>query len=482
MTNGGPLRLEIFSHKFIHLRMLSRLKFTSFVTIILIAMSMPLSALAQEATDESSELVDSVVQVTPIESAQTLLRAGRWEPAFDILKPLAYDPEAASLLFDVGMASLNAAHNPELGQKDRNEILDISIAAFLAILAADPERVRVRLELARAFFMKGEDGLSKQHFDRVMAGDIPPAVVANVQRFLNAIRARKRWTVYFGFALAPDTNIGQVSKQREIQLFGLPFQRDNEPPTSGVGLRIFTGGEYHYPINPRTRLRMGLDLSQRDYERRLYDRSALSLHIGPQFLISQRTSMSLLATTTRRWEAGRITSNDYGISLEGRHQTGPRTLLNFDLSWAERYYREADPQNNGHILDLILGGRFYATSNLFFSGSLLWGRERPDSMNSRNKTRGIFLGVSRDFARGYTVGLNGSLRRTKWDSRRQTEDGSLRKDKTTDISINFLKRDLTIFGFSPRLTIGRTKRDSNTAPHDQDYTRTYGDLSFVQQF
>ncbi len=465
------------------LRMLSRLKLTTIITTILVAMSLAFSALAQEATGESSESTESVVQVSPIENAQSLLQAGRWEPAFEILKPLANDPEAASLLFDVGMATLNAAHNAELAEKDREEILDISIAAFLAVLAADPERVRVRLELARAFFMKGEDGLSKRHFERVMAGDIPPTVAANVQRFLNAIRARKRWTAYFGFALAPDTNIGQVSEQRIIEIFGLPFTRNNEPPTSGVGLRLFTGGEYHYPINSRSRLRMGLDLSQRDYERRLYDRTALSLHVGPQFLISQQTSVSLLATTTRRWEAGRITSNDHGVSFEGRHQTGPRTLLNFDLSWAERYYREADPQNNGHIVDLILGARFYATSNLFFSGSLLWGRDRPRFKEGRNKSRGIFLGVSRDLARGYTVGLNGSLRRTKWDSGNiRTDDGSHRKDKTTDISVNFLKRDLTIFGFSPRLTIGRTKRDSNKAPDDQDYTRSYGDLSFVRQF
>lgn len=103
-------------------------------------------------------------------------------------------------------------------------------------------------------------------------------------------------------------------------------------------------------------------------------------------------------------------------------------------------------------------------------------------MSGRHRTRGVFLSVNRDFARGYTVGLNGSLRRTKWDTQNLTDDRSLRKDKTTDISISILKRDLTIFGFSPRLTIGRSKRDSNKVPDDQDYTRTYGDLSFVRQF
>ena len=109
--------------------------------------AMGLSAIAQENSEKSSESAESVIHVTPIEGAKTLLRSGRWESAFEILEPLANDPEAASLLFDVGMSTLNAAHNPELAIKDRNEVLDVSIAAFLAILAADPERVRVRLEL-----------------------------------------------------------------------------------------------------------------------------------------------------------------------------------------------------------------------------------------------------------------------------------------------------------------------------------------------
>ena len=97
------------------------------------------------------------------------------------------------------------------------------------MLVDDPGLTRVRLELARAFFYKGEDSLSKHHFERVLAGTPPGPVVANVRRFLAQIRARRRWKMHLGFSLAPDTNIGGTSDERTIYLsvFGqsqLPFQ------------------------------------------------------------------------------------------------------------------------------------------------------------------------------------------------------------------------------------------------------------------
>ena len=43
-----------------------------------------------------------------------------------------------------------------------------------------PGLVRVRLELARAFFLKGEDSLARSHFERVLAGK--PAAIGGGQR------------------------------------------------------------------------------------------------------------------------------------------------------------------------------------------------------------------------------------------------------------------------------------------------------------
>ena len=104
--------------------------------------------------------------------------------------------------------------------------------------------MRVRLEFARAFFLKGEDGLAAEHFKRVLAGsgDLPPAVLDNVNRFLKEIRARRRWSLHVGAAIAPDTNIGSNSDERIIYINDLPFRRDGyELTSSGVGVSLWSG-------------------------------------------------------------------------------------------------------------------------------------------------------------------------------------------------------------------------------------------------
>ena len=139
------------------------------------------------------------------------------------------------------------------------------------MLVNRPDLVRVRLELARAFFLKGEDGLAKEHFERVLAGNPPAGVALNVNRFLAQIRARKRWSVRVGAALAPDSNVTARSGERTILLdtqFGrLPFTYQGDKPRSGIGIALWAGGEYQYPVNPRWRLRAGGDVSRQGIPR-----------------------------------------------------------------------------------------------------------------------------------------------------------------------------------------------------------------------
>ncbi|MYE02731.1 MAG: hypothetical protein F4Y03_15935, partial [Alphaproteobacteria bacterium] len=140
-----------------------------------------------------------------------LLAAVGWGP-----KP-AHGQDRIGALFQIGMDALNAAH-AIADREAREEKLDEAIAAFRAILVDRPELVRVRLELARAFFLKEEDTLARRHFEQVLAGRPPEPVVVNIQRFLNIMRARRRWEAHFGAALAPDSNLNAASGERTIFL------------------------------------------------------------------------------------------------------------------------------------------------------------------------------------------------------------------------------------------------------------------------
>ena len=192
----------------------------------------------------------SAAPAADVSGAQALVRAGKFDEALTVLRPLARGRAVeANVLFLIGLAATGASQQPDLADDEREALLDEAIAALHTMLIVPPGLVRVRLELARAFFLKGEDRLARSHFERVLAGKPVAPVVANVQRFLAEIRARRRWTMYLGAAMSPDSNIGGASDEQIIYINDLPFRRDAEElTTSGIGVSVWTGGEYQYPL------------------------------------------------------------------------------------------------------------------------------------------------------------------------------------------------------------------------------------------
>ncbi|MDE0240313.1 MAG: surface lipoprotein assembly modifier [bacterium] len=242
------------------------------------------------------------------------------------LPAVAQDLDA---LFRNGMKSVEEAF-VETDEDRRDALLDEAIGAFHAMLVERPELVRVRLELARAFFLKREDGLAREHFETVLAGDVPEEVKANVQIFLAKIRARRRWSFNLGVAVAPDSNISGGSDERIIYIYGLPFERDTEElTTSGIGLSVWGGAEYQAPISDRLRVRAGAQASRREYERSVFDQHFVALHLGPRWLLDAATDVSLLASARQQWSGTTPNYRDVGGRLEFSHRLGLPSHDNF---------------------------------------------------------------------------------------------------------------------------------------------------------
>lgn len=460
-------------------------------TIVLFLILWPITDISADEHDIVTEGQEIVVSTDDaFELAANLLYEGQWEAAFNILSSLLNrDPRAAPLLFEAGMTSITIASEQDITEEEREELLDVSIAAFLAILAVDPELTRVRLELARAFFLKGQDRLAKRQFERVLAEDLPDAVVANVNFFLAEIRARRRWNAYGGFGLAPDTNINAAPPEGSttpiyLSIGGqsgqvLEFTAD-EKPTSGVGLSIWGGWEYQFPVSNRARLRFGADVSRREYKGREFDSMTLNTYAGPRFLISPKSELSVLLLGNRQWYETTPLFDDLGIRLEGYYSVSPRTLLSYSTSYRDRKWSDQS-NRDGSIINVSFGSRFQVTQNLRLDTSLRWERNRPGNKNSRNKSYGLNIGVSHDLPRGFTIGFNTSFNVTRFDSNyARTDDGLQGVDYTTTGSVSISKRDFTIAGFSPRLTIGRTQRNTNRSI--KDFTRSFAEIGFQQQF
>ena len=127
-------------------------------------------------TDEP--VASSTPEVSGIAESRSLIQEGKYDEALAILRPLARGREVdAGVLFQIGLAATGASQQSGLADDQRRALLDEAIGAFRTMLIDRPGLVRVRLELALALFLKGENDLSRRHFEHVLAGN-PPAPTA----------------------------------------------------------------------------------------------------------------------------------------------------------------------------------------------------------------------------------------------------------------------------------------------------------------
>ena len=418
-----------------------------------------------------------------VAEARALLGAGRFNEALSLLRPfLERGTVEPNVRFLVGLASLGASRQPGVAEEAREILLDGAIAAFRAMLIDQPGLVRVRLELARAFFYKGEDGLSREHFERVLAGNPPAPVVANVRRFLAQIRARRRWNVHLGFAVAPDTNIGGTSDERIIYILGLPFRRDAESlTTSGVGLSVWGGGEYQHPLGERVRLRLGMDASRREYSGGKFDQMLVSWHVGPRVLVTRTTEFSVLGNWRHQWNANDPNYFDLGGRLTLSHRFSRRLTASGRASWHDRRYRTRKVLD-GPVRNFSLSAGWVLTPTVRLNATAGYGRNRPESLRNRTKSFWLQTGVSVALPKGFTVGGSGGVRWTDYEAPwfPNTPADERREDTTYNLRASVHNRALTFFGFSPEVSLVHEVRNTNAQLHD--YKRTGGELRVVRQF
>ncbi len=441
------------------------------------------TGLEQTAPDAAEVGSDEDAYIPGVVEAQVLVREGVFDQALDVLRPLAQvHPKHTHILFLRGLAAIGLAIRPETGDDDRDALLDEAVASLHTILIDRPDLVRVRLELARAFFLQEEDDLAREQFDLVLAGQLPDPVVANVRKFLIRIRTRRRWTGYFGFSLAPDTNINAASDAEIIYIGTKPFRRSADSKSSSdIGVVSWGGGQYQYPVADRWRLRTGFDLNHREYQGGQFDQTFAGVYAGPRWLFSRTTEMSLLATASRRWWGGSSFNYDFGARLEVQHRVLPGLWASGRASWQDRKYQQ-QTFLEGPLMVVSLSASYALFPTVRVNA--LVGYQQQDTKVHRWTNAGYWtrVGTSVALPWGFTVGASGEFRWTDYEGQWGpfVRDNSAREDRTRILQASLLNRAITVYGFSPQLLFSNQVRESNAQQFD--FKRNLVEMRWVRQF
>ncbi len=419
-----------------------------------------------------------------VNTARVLVERNRFAEALKILRALAPDhPDQTDVRFLLGLAAVRGSMESGLEDEQREALLDEAIAAFRSILIRRPDLVRVRLELGLAFYLKQQDGLAREHFERALVGKPPEALVENVTRLLKVIRARRRWDAWFGFSIAPDTNINAASDAEFIYINNLPFRRGTGGRAStGIGLVGWGGGEYQFPLAERWRLRSGLNVNHREYKGNRWDQTFLAGYVGPRWLITRDTEVSLLATASQRWWGGSSLNYDYGARLEVEHRVFAGLRLSGRAQWSDRKFQQ-QTFLEGPLMVFSLGARYVLFPTVQVHA--LVGYQQQDAASHAWSSAGYWTRAGTIVALpwGFTVGFSGEFRWTEFEPGwfPFVPDNSVpREDQTRILQATLLNRAITVFGFSPQVAFSNQVRTSNAQLWD--FQRNLVEMRWVRQF
>jgi tetratricopeptide (TPR) repeat protein len=431
-----------------------------FLVMAFLAVTQPV--LAQPRTDNGVPQ-----QITETEAAALLVEAGQLEDAKRVLAHVLEtnpdDYEARFLRAMIGVAEKR---------------YDDAIADFRYILAAEPDRERVRLELARAFFLATDYENAERNFRFARAGDLSPEVKANIDQYLAVILRLKRWSYDLGLALAQDTNVNGGTNVHLVDLYGLPFTlSDDARQKSGAGIAIDVGGEWSPLLADNVKGKLGGHIHRVEYGGSTFDDMTLSGYVGPEFLLP-RWQIDTLVTGFRRWYG----NTPYNQGIGGRAAvtfallSGVQLGSSFDVQAVS--YRLV-PQQDGTVVSGNLDATYTISPSSLVRVLGGVGFQSAELRALANTTRWIALDFYQDLPWGFSANIEPAFSWTRYDEALPAF-GVTRDDHLWAARLDILNRRIEYRGFAPRLSFIYTSQSSTISLYR--YSRMQVQVGLTRQF
>lgn len=383
-------------------------------------------------------LLAPTLYAAPADDVRNLLEQGKPDEAFRVSKLTPGELGNPPFDFYFGVAAVNSGKASE------------GVLALERYLLNFPDNQTARLELARGYFLIGDDGRARDEFDAILATN-PPAEIAKVVReYLAAIsgrEARHKTTYAFSIEIGGgrDSNVqsGVSDPNITLPIFGDITLADSAVATGDRFSNVALAGRVSVPVRAHWTVfaQVAADLKQYRVAD-TYDQNTYSGAAGFTFSREQSLYKFTLGKTTQTLDNTRY-RDTWTIGADYARQLGDRGVVSLGGQLAKFGYEGDNAIRNADYYSLQGGYRHQ------FAGS--WRPEVDASLSvaredlvrdgfealSRNLLGGRF-GVNIAPSSAWTIGAAASYLKSDY----RAEDALLmvtRQDKYTafDLSVNY---------------------------------------------
>lgn len=354
-------------------------------------------------------------------------------------------------LFNLGMAESQLGHYKAAADY------------FYQMLVIDPSLLRPRLELGRVLFLAGDYSAAQYHFEQVLSKPLPPPVVANVMKFLAAIRARvPSWDLSLAFKYR--NNPGQKTRIKRFTLFGLQYEVNEEDrPKGSWGLSLSANGRIPLGHTPWF---LSASLRQTEYQDHRYGEGYYALGLGYTLKNTPRETWKLIVSPfVDRWD-GDWLYHGVRTDVQGIWQVKPKVITSLNVSHSSVIYHGYDYMD-ARRYSTTLGAdlAMSPTLKVWLNGTLLRNiaRETPYSY----WLSGAGTGLIWETGQGWVLKGSIQLQQYNYDANDLIFQKA-RTDVTKTLGITLFNRKWNWKGFVPQLEMSAMEENSTIEYYDKE--------------
>ena len=357
-----------------------------------------------------------------------------------------------------------------------------AINEYRNILAAQPELVYVRFDLAAMLFENKQYIAAKDQFHKVNAADLPQDLRDLIHQYLEAIQKQEGWDFSAGLQYTHSDNVNNASSIEEIKVGSLIFIKDKDAlPQSGNGMGYNLGATKDFNLRDHHYLAFNTQLYGLEYWD-AQDYSELIIRVGAGYKYQDfQTTFSLTPFIEQTWLGGQKYGFNQGASVEIRRWLNHQNQIVSTYHYIHKSYNDSALEHyEGNLQHVSLSLIHFFSPTLILIGGVDTQWDILNSKDESSRKYGLHAGVIKEWANSISTRVNLRVAHRLFDDEHYFMPQT-RKDHEYQLDLSFWHRKIHWQGITPKINYRYIKIDSNIP---EFYTRDSRQLfiSFEKTF